>query len=110
ESRGSPNGPSEAAVRSPNGRTDGQAPESRANGRLQHQEPGPAGPEEAPEQDGIQGHGGRVHRRHEQRGAGRAVPRHQGVHPQPQGGPEGAQEPGQGGGEAGRPAARRPAG
>lgn len=29
ESRGSRNGPSEAAVRSPDGRTDGQAPESR---------------------------------------------------------------------------------
>lgn len=74
---------------------------SLEDGLLQHQELSPAGAEEADEQDGHQERGQPLHRRHQQRGAGRAVPRHQRVHPQPQGVPEDHQEPGQDGGEAG---------
>ncbi len=65
----------------------------RHHGLVQHEEPGPAGPEEAHEQDGDQDCGQPLHRRHQQRGTGRAVPGDQRVHAQPQGGPEDHQEP-----------------
>jgi len=78
------------------------------HGLLQHQEFSPAGAEEADEQDGHQEHGQPLHRRHQQRGAGRPVPRHQGVHAQPQRVPEGHQEPDQDGGEAGSALQKQP--
>lgn len=78
------------------------------HGLLQHQEPGPAGAEEADEQDGYQERGQPLHRRHQQRSAGRAVPRHQGVHPQPQRVPEDHQELDQDGGEAGSALQKQP--
>lgn len=71
------------------------------HGLLQHQELSAAGAEKADEQDGHQERGQPLHRRHQQRSAGRAVPGHQGVHPQPQRVPEDHQEPDQDGGEAG---------
>lgn len=78
------------------------------HGLLQHEEFSPAGAEEADEQDGHQERGQPLHRRHQQRSAGWAVPRHQGVHPQPQRVPEDHQELDQDGGEAGSALQKQP--